>query len=145
MKGAERLRISRESAGYRAFQIARTLVIIVVGELFFRAEGLDAGLAMFGAMVCDFNGASLVDGSIFGVGAAGIGLDGHDLAIVLAWVALMLAVGLIRERGVSITERVAAWPLPARWALWYALFLAVIIFGAYGTAYAPVDPMYAQF
>lgn len=57
----------------------------------------------------------------------------------------MLVVGLIREHGVSITERVAAWPLPARWALWYALFLAVIIFGAYGTAYAPVDPMYAQF
>ena len=57
----------------------------------------------------------------------------------------MLVVGLIRERGVSITERVAAWPLPARWALWYTLFLAVIIFGAYGTAYAPVDPMYAQF
>lgn len=142
---AERAGISRDSAGYRAFQIARTLVVIVVGELFFRAEGLDAGLAMFGAMVCDFNPASLVDGSVFGVGVSGIGLDGHDLAIVLAFVVLMLVVGLIRERDVSITERVAAWPLPARWALWYALFFAVIIFGAYGTAYAPVDPMYAQF
>lgn len=51
---AERLHISRESVGYRAFQIARTLVIIVVGELFFRAEGLDAGLAMCGAMFTDF-------------------------------------------------------------------------------------------
>ena len=35
---AEKAGISRESVGYRAFQIARTLVIIVVGELFFQCQ-----------------------------------------------------------------------------------------------------------
>ena len=142
---AERLHISRESAGYRAFQIARTLVIIVVGELFFRAEGLDAGLAMCGAMFTDFVPATLTDGTLLGIVSSGISMDMHDFGVVVAFTALLLVVDILRERGIAICDTVGTWKIPARWAVWYALFLAVIIFGAYGTAYAPVDPMYAQF
>lgn len=142
---AERLHISRESVGYRAFQIARTLVIIVVGELFFRAEGLDAGLAMCGAMFTDFVPATLTDGTLLGIVSSGISMDMHDFGVVIAFTALLLVVDILRERGIAICDTVGTWKIPARWAVWYALFLAVIIFGAYGTAYAPVDPMYAQF
>ena len=50
---------SAESLGFRIFQILRTSVLVVIGELFFRAEGLKAGLAMFGRMVTDFRFSSI--------------------------------------------------------------------------------------
>jgi hypothetical protein len=45
---AKRAGINRCSAPYRAMRICRTLLIVFVGELFFRATSLDAGFAMFG-------------------------------------------------------------------------------------------------
>lgn len=137
---AERLHVSRESVGWRAFQIARTLVIIVVGELFFRANGLAAGFEMFGTMVTGFTFESFANGTVLSMG-----MDGKDFAVVAIAVVALLVVGILRERGVDIIGRVGAWKLPARWAVWYGLFLVLLIFGAYGAAYTPVDPMYAQF
>lgn len=137
---AERLHVSRESVGWRAFQIARTLVIIVVGELFFRANGLAAGFEMFGTMVAGFTFESFVNGTVLSMG-----MDAKDFAVVAVAVVVLLVVGILRERGVDIIGRVSAWKLPARWAVWYAVFLVLLIFGAYGAAYTPVDPMYAQF
>lgn len=137
---AEKAGVSRESAGYRAFQIARTLVIIVVGELFFRANGLTAGFEMFGTMVTGFTFESFVNGTVLSMG-----MDAKDFAVVIVSVAVLLVVGILRERGVDIVGRIGGWKLPARWAVWYAVFLVLLIFGAYGAAYTPVDPMYAQF
>lgn len=137
---AEKLGISREAWGYRAFQIARTLVIIVVGELFFRANGLHAGFDMFGIMVSQFSLESFADGTVLK-----LGMDAKDFAVVGVSVVVLLVVGLLRERGVDIVGKIGAQKLPVRWVVWYAVFLVLLIFGAYGAAYTPVDPMYAQF
>lgn len=50
------------------FQIARTAVLVCIGELFFRADGLRAGLAMFQKMVTEFSLTTLRDGTIFSLG-----------------------------------------------------------------------------
>ena len=36
-------------------------------------------------------------------------------------------------------------PAAVRWTVFYALILFIIVFGAYGKGYIPVDPMYANF
>ena len=72
-------------------------------------------------------------------------MDAHDFAVVVVSVVVLLVVGLLRERGVDIVGKIGAQKLPVRWIVWYAVFLVLLIFGAYGAAYTPVDPMYAQF
>ncbi len=150
--GCAKLHIDRQGRPWRAFQLVRTLVVVFVGELFFRAEGLDAGLYMFGQLVGNFTLDSFFNGGFMAIGMTFpsvttqvIGLSVADYAAVGVFVVLLLVVALIEERGVCITERLAQKNLAIRWAVLYALILAIVIFGSYGVGTAPLDPIYAQF
>ena len=134
------LRISRESVPYRGMQILRTCCLVCVGELFFRAEGLRNGLAMFKKMITEFSFQSLGNGAVFQ-----LGMDKKDFLIVGAAVLLVLAVSILGERCVSVRSRLAERPAVFRWAVLYGAVLLVVIFGAYGKGYVPVDPIYANF
>lgn len=134
------LHIDRDAGPWRMFRIARTALLVCVGELFFRADGLRAGLSMFRRMVTDFSLRSFTDGTFLG-----LGMDKHDFFIVIVAVLLVFAVGLMRERGISLREAVARQHIAVRWSVYYAAILFVIIFGAYGIGYVPVDPIYAAF
>ena len=96
-KAALHLHVDRTSAPYRTFQTVRTLVIVFVGEMFFRANGLSAGLAMFRRIVTDFSLGAFTSGAIFAVG-----LDGPDYLVVCLALAGVLAVGIARERGRNV-------------------------------------------
>lgn len=134
------LHISRASLPYRLFQIVRTGILVCIGELFFRADGLRAGLAMFRRMVTHFSLAPIADQSIFTLGLSR--KDGLLAAVLLVGVAL---IGLAQERGVHPGTRLLRAPLAVRAAVYYAVILSIILFGAYGMGYVPVDPIYAGF
>ena len=139
-KAGLRLHVDRTSAPYRAFQTVRTLVIVFVGEMFFRANGLAAGLAMFRRIVTDFSLGAFTSGAIFAVG-----LDGPDYLVVCLTLAGVLAVGIAQERGRDVLGALCERGTIARWAVAIALFMAIVIFGAYGASYIPIAPMYAKF
>ena len=136
---SKRFGINRRSLPYRTFQLLRTLVIIFVGELFFRANGLHAGLEMFSRMIGSFSPASLFDGT-----ALGYGMDAKDFAIVGVVLLGVLVVDVFKERGREPGRLAARRPNLAL-ATCVALVMLVVVFGAYGAGYAPVPPMYAQF
>lgn len=137
---AQKWHIRRDGPVYRGLQIARTVILVNIGELFFRANGLRAGLSMFGRMVSGFTLASLRDGSVWQ-----LGMDRQDFLIVLAAAAIVLVIGLLRERGISIRESLAKRPLYVRWPAYLSLILFTVVFGAYGAGYIPIDPIYANF
>lgn len=132
--------VNRDSIPYRAFQIIRTLGIVFVGELFFRANSMQAGLDMFAAIATRFSFDPLAQGAVLS-----LGVDLHDFAIVAIMLAVMLMVGILKERGVDLCAAISARGAIVRWGTVIGLFLSIVIFGAYGGTYAPVDPMYAQF
>ena len=134
------LHIDRNALPYRIFQIVRTALLVCVGELFFRANGLRAGLAMYHTMVTDFTPASFLNRSFLT-----LGMDKQDFIIVAVAVGLILLVGILRERGMSLRETIASRPVALRWSVYYAAFFFLVIFGAYGVGYVPVDPIYAAF
>ncbi len=130
-----RLHIPTESAPWRLFRILRTCLLVCIGELFFRAATLTDGLRMFGRIVTDFRLPTELS----------LGLDRHDVVLLAVAVLIVLLVSILGERGVDLRQRLAEKPLALRWGVYYTALLAVIFFGAYGTGYIPVDPMYAAF
>jgi alginate O-acetyltransferase complex protein AlgI len=136
----ERLNICSDAFWYRLLQMLRTAVLVVIGELFFRANGLRSGLAMFRTMVTDFTLASFRAEVL-----PKLGIDSKDVAIVLFTVGIVWVVSMLNERGISIREKLAGQRAIVRWPAIYITILFVVIFGAYGVGYMPVDPMYAQF
>lgn len=135
-----RMHISQSSTPYHCFQIVRTAVLVCFGELFFRANGLKAGLAMAKKIITDFSFATIRNRSIFA-----FGMDEYDFVIVFFTVLMIIAVGLLQEKGISIRKRVSEKSIFLKYSLYYALILFIVIFGAYGIGYVPVDPIYAGF
>ncbi len=136
-KVLEFLHIPRESFGYRLFRIVRTGLLVCVGELFFRANGLRAGLRMFRTMVTDFSIPSLQE--------LRVGLDRFDLLILVVSVLLVLIISILQENNIPLRKTISKKPVVLRWAIYYTAILAIILFGAYGVGYVPVEPMYAGF
>ena len=121
-------------------QIVRTVIIVIIGELFFRADGLKNGIAMFRRMVTDFSFDFIKTGGMYTVG-----MEKHDYLIIAVTVMIVALIGLLHERGVKIRDFAAKRNIVIRWALYLGLIMYTVIFGAYGLGYIPVDPIYAQF
>lgn len=121
-------------------QRLKTWIIIFTGELFFRANGLRAGMHMFASMFKEFSLRPLYDGTLLN-----FGLDKADLGVIVIGCAIVAIVGFCREHGLIRRQSIGEFNLPVRWAAYYALILAVVIFGAYGIGYQQVDLIYAGF
>ena len=74
-----------------------------------------------------------------------LGLDFPDVLVLIVALTIIFAVGLLRERKVDIRKWIMGKNIIVRWLIYYALIFAIIIFGAYGPGYQPVDPLYADF
>lgn len=140
IKIAQKLHINRSAFPYRCMQITRTFILVCFGELFFRAEDLSKGFEMFGKIFTDFTFATLKDGSLFK-----FGMDGHDYIIIIVSAVLLFIIGILQEKGIQIRSSIAKKNIAVQFAVYYALILFIVIFGAYGTGYVPLDPIYAGF
>ncbi len=131
------LHIQKEKRYFKLFQILRTVVIVNIGMLIFRADTLSSAWHMFISCFQNFN----LDFKPI----AHLGLSVPDILIILAGVVVVFVVGLIKEKGIHIRESVAKWNIIPRWGFYLAGLFVVIIFGAYGRGYDIVSFIYAQF
>lgn len=132
--------IDRERGAYRIFRTVRTLLVVFIGELFFRADGVSAGLAMFTKILTNQSLAYIGTSEFFN-----ILMNKADFAVAAVAFALVIAGDHAREQGKDPYALLCARGTTLRWAAWVALVMAVVIFGGYGFGYVAVDPMYAQF
>lgn len=127
------------SFAYRLFQVGRTFLLVCCLNLFDCYRSLSE---TFGAILSMFtvpNWHILWDGSLLE-----LGLSGLDYGILAAGTAVLLGVSLLQRRG-SVRERIACRPYPVRFAVWYGLFLVVLLMGAYGIGYDASQFIYNQF
>lgn len=134
------LHVWEKSAGFQAFRVLRTFLIIMVGRVLSRAGSLGDALVMLGAGVSAWNPQVLWDGSFlaFGVTAA-------EWVVLAVAVAAWMAVDALNERGVVVRERLEARALPLRWAAYILGAMIVLIFGVYGPGFDAASFIYGGF
>ena len=124
---------------YRVFQVGRTFLLVCCLNLFDCYPSLGQTFRALGSIVTVHNWNVLFTGALLE-----LGLTGLDYAILAGGTALMLGVSLVQRRG-GIRERLAQRPYPVRFAVWYGLFLIVLLMGAYGVGYDASQFIYNQF
>lgn len=132
-----KLNINQNALTYRIFQSLKMTIFVFIGELFFRAPTLTIGLQMFGKI---FSAINIKSGELMS-----LGLDIKDYIILFVAGIVIFIISILKEKGINIREKISQQNIALRWALYYSLILSIIIFGAYGTGYIPVDPIYADF
>lgn len=130
----ERTGIRKDNRYWQFLLMGRTFLLVNVGMLLFRANDLRTFAAMFVSMFAGTKGNWLE-----------LGLDLQDFAVLAAGAVILLIAGLLQERGWMIREKAAELAIPLRWSFYIAAIVIIVVFGAYGSGYAPVDPIYANF
>ena len=136
----DKLHINSECFAYRVMQMVRTTAFVIIGEMFFRANTLHDGFAMFKQLFTQLDFSELKDGYL-----TLLGVDLKDMFIVAVTVLIVFVVSVLNEKGINIREELQKRNIFIRGAIFVALIVFIFIFGAYGIGYDPVDPMYANF
>ena len=136
-----KLNVNEESGSWLFFQMLRTFLIASVSRFFTRAVNLKQTFGMMGAMMNGWYDLSFVtDGTL-----VDLGLDVANWFIVIAMILIMLVVGIVHEREISIRDVIARQGIVARWAVYLGAFAVVLIFGAYGSGYNAAAFIYQQY
>ena len=112
---------------FAGVQIVRTWILVVIGELFFRAEGLRQGIRMFCSMIRGWRFSQLWDKSLLE-----LGLDRMDFVVIGVMVGAVFLVSVLNERGRDVRQEIGRLPLPLRWGVYYGGLFGICVFGAYG-------------
>lgn len=124
---------------FQMFQIARTVLIMSVLRTFDCYRDVTLTFRMLGTMFTERNWGILWDGSLLGVG-----IGAADYIILLLGTAILLLVSMAQRTG-KVRDKIASKPYPLRFAVWYGMFLAVLVFGIYGIGYDASQFIYNQF
>lgn len=138
VKICSKLKIDRSNKIYYGFQIVKTSFLVFIGEMFFRAETLKDG----------FNMLKIMFTKLFVLGKNefyNFGLDMFDVSLIIIGLLVVLVISILKEKSINIREKIANKNILIRWIIYYILILSIVILGAYGPGYAPVDPIYADF
>lgn len=137
-KVCTKLKINRSSKKYYSLQIIKTSCLVFIGEMFFRAESVSDGFNMLGRM---FGKLFVISKNEF----YRFGLDMHDVALIIVGLLVVLFISILKEKNINVRDEISKKHIVIRWLIYYLLILSIIILGAYGSSYAPVDPIYADF
>lgn len=124
---------------YKLFQVGRTFLLICVLNIFDCYATLGETVRAIASVFTVRNWNVLWDGSLLT-----LGLSGLDYGILACACALMLGVSLVQRSG-SVREKISQKPYWVRFALWYGLFLVVLLMGAYGVGYDASQFIYNRF
>ncbi|MBP3701290.1 MAG: MBOAT family protein [Lachnospiraceae bacterium] len=125
---------------WNVFRIVRTFLFVSALCMFDYYANAATVAKAFVSMFTTWNLSVLWNGSLLQ-----LGLTMTDYIILALSLVVVFVVSFLQEKGVAIRESIAAKALPIRVAIWYGLFLAVILFGAYGIGYDASQFIYNQF
>ena len=135
----ERLKMTERSLPVRVFRSVKLFFIVIFGEMFFRAEALSRGFQMFKLIFTDFDIRELTEHM------GEFGMDLQDYVTTAVAFLLIMLFNILREKVPDFGGGFKDLPKPVRWALWYGVIMAIVVFGAYGSGYDAAGMIYAKF
>lgn len=135
-----KLKINKESNAYGIFAVLRTDIIVLFGMLLFRAPTLSQAGNMFSSIFTKFFNAT---------GSQGLlsypNFSYKDLIVVAVGFVLMLGVGLAKEKGINIREKILSKNCVLHMVVILALVFMLVIFAVYGAGTGKSPFIYGQF
>ena len=132
--------VNRDCFSYRLFQRLMTFALICLTWVFFRAESLEAAMIVLRQMVSVHNPWIFFDETLYT-----LGLSRLELGLLVASAAVVLAVDVAHEHGVTLRKRLERQNLAFRWLAYLAAILCILIFGVYGPGFDASQFIYFQF
>ena len=136
-----KLRIHPESKSFTLFRIVRTYILVLVGYVFDVAPTFSASMMTFRRFfTCQSISRARRE-------FPQLGLDLADYILLAMCTVTVYIVSVWQERHADTTVSLALDKrrFGARFACFYFLIMAVILFGIYGSGYNPADFVYMQF
>ena len=127
---------SRSLAGLKG---VLTFGVVTLGYFFFRADTLSTAISMLRRSIAHPWTHQLFDGSL-----AALGLGGAEALTAALSLLLLLAVGILRERGHDMHEWLLAKPWAAQWAVLLLLTALTLYFGIFSD-YVASEYIYMNF
>ncbi len=124
---------------YRLFQVIRTFWLMSFLRTLDCYGNVGITFRMYGSVFTRWNLMELFRG-----GFMKLGLNIADYIVLFVAVTLLLIVSLLSRSG-SLREKLEAKPMLLRYATYFLLFIAVLIFGAYGVGYDSNQFIYSRF
>ena len=135
----DRLGIDRSRAAFRLGQRFITFSFVSFAWIFFRSENLAKALVYCRNMLRGLAPWALFDGSL-----TAFGISSLDWAILLFALGLLGLVSVLREKGFD-SGCILKQSMAARALLCWAMFIGILVFGAYGGEYSASAFIYAGF
>lgn len=124
----------------KGIRMARTWLIVITGEMLFRANTLSQFFMMMRKLFI-FPG----HGVRFSVTGSWLGLEIGDLVVAFLGCIVIFYMDYRMEKDPLFLEKIFDIPRPKRWVLYYIFIFSIVIFGAYGAGYTQADLIYAGF
>lgn len=124
---------------YKAFMIVRTFVIMSFLRSFDCYRNVPLTFKMMGTVFTGKNYGALFDGSMLK-----LGLSMYDYIVLFIGLTILFTVSMIQRTG-SVRAKIAAKAYPIQFAIWFGLFLFVLLAGAYGVGFDASQFIYNQF
>ena len=112
----------------------------MVSTMITRPGSLGETGRMFKNIAVSFHPEGFFDGSLYA-----LGLDRPNFLLALVCIGILWGVSYVQEKGVCVRERIADSNIMFRWAIYYAAFFAILIFGIYGPGYDAESFIYMKF
>lgn len=134
-----RLGIDGRAGWMERLRQIRTFLLVAFSFIFFRADSFLEGtdIIRYGFCMPDMKG-------LLQAGAAGVGLDAVELAVLALSLIVFTAVSHLQKR-IRIRETLAGKKLAVRWCVYYMLLFAVILWGYYGPGFSASEFIYQGF
>lgn len=137
----EKLHVKTDSFSFKFFQIIFTFILVDLAWIFFRADTIGQAFLYIQRIFTQVDIWSIFNGSIYT-----LGLERPEFNILLLAVVALFLVDLQKyKKNKRLDEALESEMLGFRWLVLLLLLFAVVVFGAYGTAFDAQEFIYFQF